>query len=89
MNDEIDDLAGEFIKNGVFKPSSYDDSAHIAAAVIAKCDVVVSLNFRHIVNPETARGVRSVCFNSGQKIIDIYSPKSLLKEDDENATSNP
>jgi len=89
VNDEISDLAEEFIRVGVFNPKCYDDSVHIAAAVIAKCDVVVSLNFRHIVNPETARGVRSVCFNCGQKIIDIYSPKSLLKDDDDYATPNP
>ncbi|GHV38202.1 hypothetical protein FACS1894187_16680 [Synergistales bacterium] len=56
---EITELAKAFIAAGVLKPTSYDDSVHIASAVVAKCDVVVSLNFRHIVNPETSRGVRS------------------------------
>jgi len=82
VDDEVIELAERFIAAGVFKPVSYDDSVHIASAIVAKCDVVVSLNFRHIVNPETARGVRSICFDCGQKIIDIYSPRSLLREED-------
>ncbi|GHT00341.1 hypothetical protein AGMMS50276_25870 [Synergistales bacterium] len=81
--EEVIDFAEKLIAAGVLKKRSLDDCQHIAAAVTAKCDIVVSLNFRHIVNPKTSKGVRTICFNEGYKIIDIYPPKSLIEEDNE------
>ena len=53
-------LAEKFIDFGVLKRKSYDDCRHIAAAVLAGCDIIISWNFKHIVNVKTIQGVKAV-----------------------------
>ena len=52
-NENTVSLAEKFIDFGVLKRNSYDDCRHIAAAVLAGCDMIVSWNFKHIVNVKT------------------------------------
>ena len=79
-------LADLVIQENILKPKSKDDALHIASAILSDSDIILSWNFKHLVNIETINGVRKICFNRNfNKIIDIYSPNILLKkEDDEN-----
>ena len=43
------DLADAYQKQGVLTLKYYDDGLHIALATIAEVDVLVSWNFKHIV----------------------------------------
>ena len=84
-NEETRELAEIIINEGILKPKSRDDALHIASAILSESDIILSWNFKHLVNIETINGVRKICFNrSFNKIIDIYSPNVLLKEGDEN-----
>ena len=85
-NEETKELAELIINEGILKPKSRDDALHIASAILSDSDIILSWNFKHLVNIETINGVRKICFNrSFNKIIDIYSPNVLLeKEDDDN-----
>ena len=47
------ELAEKFIDFGILKKKSFDDCQHIAAAILAGCDIITSWNFKHIVNPKT------------------------------------
>ena len=47
---EARNLAEHYINNKVVSRKFYEDALHIALATIAKVDVLVSWNFRHIVN---------------------------------------
>ncbi len=82
INDEIDDLAGEIIRRGILKPKNIDDCTHIASAIISSCDIIVSWNFKHLVNIRTINGVRAITVANHYKQIDIYTPTMLLKEDE-------
>jgi len=86
LNEETQELAELIIKEGILKPKSFDDALHIASAILSDCDIILSWNFKHLVNVNTINGVRKICFNrSFNRIIDIYSPNVLLnKGDDEN-----
>ncbi len=53
------ELAGKFIDFGILKQKSFDDCQHIAAAILAGCDIITSWNFKHIVNVKTVRGGKS------------------------------
>ncbi len=75
-------LAEKFIDFGVLKRKSYDDCRHIAAAVLAGCDMIVSWNFKHIVNENTIRGVKAVTTHEGYKDLMIYPPPALLREEE-------
>jgi predicted nucleic acid-binding protein len=74
-NDEVDDLAQEYIKNDVLKRKNITDCLHIASAVVSDCDVIVSWNFKHVVRFKTIQGVRAVNVKNGYfKSMDIVQP---------------
>ena len=75
------ELAEKFIDFGFLKRKSYDDCRHIAAAILAGCDFIISWNFKHIVNIKTIHGVRAITNLTGYKSIDILSPTVLLESE--------
>ena len=77
------ELAERFIDFGILKKKSFDDCEHIAAAILAGCDIITSWNFKHIVNVKTARGVKTITTLEGYKDLLIYPPSVLLEGDDE------
>ena len=79
------ELAEKFINFGILKQKSFEDCQHIAAAILAGCDIITSWNFKHIVNVRTVRGVKVVTTMGEYKDLLIYPPAVLLEsEDDEN-----
>jgi predicted nucleic acid-binding protein len=72
------DVASRFVDLGILKQKSFDDCQHIAAAIISDCDVIVSWNFKHIVNHKTIEGVKAVVALEGYDDILIYSPSILI-----------
>jgi len=73
-----DSLAGKFIELGILKEKSLEDCLHIAAALISGCDIIVSWNFKHIVNTRTIKGAKVVAAAEEYKDIIICSPTMLL-----------
>jgi len=80
---EVEQLASEYIKNGVLREKSYDDCTHIAYAVINNCDMIVSWNFKHLVNYKTINKVKIVNAINNYREISIVSPSMLLEWSDE------
>jgi predicted nucleic acid-binding protein len=77
-NREIDDIAMKIISLGVLTQKSFDDCLHIATALYYNCDMIVSWNFRHIVNAKTIEGVRYISVASGKKMMAIYDPFTFM-----------
>ena len=77
-NDEVDTLAEQYITNDVLKRKSLDDCLHIALAVINHCDLLISWNFKHLVNYKTIKGVKIVNAINDYKEIGILSPTMLI-----------
>jgi predicted nucleic acid-binding protein len=79
---EIDDkaleIASKFVELAILKEKSFDDCQHIAAAIISRCDIIVSWNFRHIVNLKTIAGVKAVTALEGYNDLLIYDPSVLI-----------
>lgn len=71
-------LAKKYIDENVVGKSSYADCLHIAIATIHNADILVSWNFKHIVNVVKIIGYNSVNLAEGYKQIDIRSPRELL-----------
>ncbi len=78
-NREAEELARKYIEANVVGKTSIEDCRHIALAVICKADILVSWNFRHIVNVERINGYNSVNLLFGYKVLDIRTPKEVLK----------
>jgi predicted nucleic acid-binding protein len=82
INCEIDELAQEIIRRGILTLKSLDDCTHIATAILNNCDIIVSWNFKHLVNIKTINGVREIVVSRYYKPIDIYTPSVLSKGDE-------
>ena len=79
--DESDTLAERYIAEGVVGESSLDDCKHIALATIHRADVLVSWNFKHIVNINRIRGYNSVNMRLGYPIIEIRTPEEVSHDE--------
>ena len=80
--DEVIQLAEKFVDSGIMKRKNIADCLHIAAAIVSGCDIIVSWNFKHIVNYKTIRGIRAISILDGYKELLIYPPPALLEEED-------
>ncbi len=78
--EEIRELANEYVQNGVLREKSLDDCLHIAYAVVNNCDIIVSWNFKHLVNYKTINQIRIVNAINHYKEISIVSPTMLIEE---------
>jgi predicted nucleic acid-binding protein len=72
-------LAGRFIDFGILREKSRDDCRHIAHAILSDCDIIVSWNFKHIVNPHTMKGVKVITTAEGYKDLLICTPTMLVE----------
>jgi predicted nucleic acid-binding protein len=82
VNEEAIKLARNYIDENVVGKTSYDDCVHIALATIHKVDILVSWNFKHIVNVYRIRGYNSVNLRSGYQTLEIRSPKDIIDYED-------
>jgi len=82
LTEEAIKLADAYISEKVVGKISLEDCRHIALATINKVDVLASWNFKHIVNLDRIIGYNSVNNRLGYPVIEIRSPKDLLRYED-------
>lgn len=82
VNDEILSLAEKYVEEKVVGQTSFDDCVHIAAATVNKVDILVSWNFKHIVNVYRIRGYNSINLRCNYQPLDIRSPKEIIQYED-------
>ena len=71
-------LGDTYIAENVVGKTSREDCFHIALVTIHKADILVSWNFKHIVNVMRIRGYNAVNLKLGYSTIDIRSPKEII-----------
>jgi len=81
---ESEGLAEEYIRQEVVSRRMLADAQHIAVATVARVDVLVSWNFKHIVNLDRIHGFNAVNLRAGYPLLEIRSPIEVWKDDDEN-----
>lgn len=79
LTEDAIQLADTYIIEKVVGKTSLEDCRHIALATINRVDVLASWNFKHIVNLDRIKGYNSVNLKMGFPMIEIRSPKDLLK----------
>lgn len=72
-------LADTYIKEKVVGETSRADCLHIALATLNNADILVSWNFKHIVNVNRIRGYNSVNYRHGYKMLEIRTPREILE----------
>ena len=78
LSPDVISLANTYIKEKVVGETHIDDCLHIALATIHNVDILVSWNFKHIVNIYRIRGYNSVNLKLGYKTLEIRSPKEIV-----------
>jgi predicted nucleic acid-binding protein len=76
-------LAQTYVAEKVVGETSLDDCIHIATATLNKVDMLVSWNFKHIVNVYRIRGYNSVNLRLGHGTLEIHSPKEIVNNENE------
>ncbi|MCL1927294.1 MAG: hypothetical protein FWG07_00685 [Treponema sp.] len=76
-SDEAERLASVYIKEGIIPEKFEADAFHIAAATVAGLDLIVSLNFRHIVKHKTIIQTEIINAREGYKRVFIHSPMEV------------
>jgi predicted nucleic acid-binding protein len=83
ISPEVVALAEAYIEAGIVGPGSEGDAKHVAAATVSKADVIVSWNFRHIVNFDRIRQYNVVNVQNGYAPLEIRTPSEMVYDDPE------
>ncbi|MFH1005740.1 MAG: PIN domain protein [Bacteroidota bacterium] len=76
-------LADTYIQENIVGKTHRDDCLHIAIATVNRVDILVSWNFKHIVNIYRIRGYNSVNIRLGYPSLEIRSPKDIVDNENE------
>jgi len=62
----------------VVGPAHATDAHHVALATVARADLIVSWNFKHIVHYDKIRGFNAVNLREGYPPLAIHSPLEVI-----------
>jgi len=80
-SEEAEALADTYIERGCVGPGSRADALHVALATVGRVDVLVSWNFKHIVNLGRIRLFNSVNLVQGYGTLEIRTPQEVQDHD--------
>ena len=76
---EVVQLAGIYIEERVIPQNHRSDGLHIAIATVNALDMIISLNFKHIVKRKTILATERINLLNGYRAVEIYSPQEIIK----------
>ena len=79
LTPEMVDLRDAYVAARIITPRYADDALHVAQATLAQADVIVSWNFRHLVNPLRIRAFNRVNVAKGYGEVVILTPADIVR----------
>ena len=80
-SDEADNLARRYVIEGALPQGSLSDASHIAIASVNTLDMIVSLNFHHIVREKTIKLTGAINVLLGYRAIEINTPMEVIDDE--------
>jgi hypothetical protein len=74
---EMKELARQYVEAGVFTAVMMNDAVHVAAAVLTRQDILLSWNFKHLVNRVRRAKINQVNVSQGLPTIEIIAPPEI------------
>lgn len=74
---EVESLADLYIREGVFTETMRNDALHVATAVVTRQDILVSWNFRHLVNRLRRARINEINLRHGYPTLEILAPPEV------------
>lgn len=81
LSAEAEELAAAYIAEGAVGERMRADALHIALATVARVDVLVSWNFKHIVNLRQIHAFNAVNLKRGYPLLEIRTPREVLSDE--------
>jgi len=79
---EAEKLADIYLSEGIIPQTSIVDSRHIAVATINDLEMILSLNFKHIVRKKTIELTELVNVREGYRKVQIYTPMEVVENEE-------
>jgi len=86
LNKEAEQLADDYVAQGIIPLKYRTDGVHIAVAAVNDLDMIVSMNFQHIVKRKTKFGTGNINALNGYRAVEICTPMEV--NEDENTKHN-
>lgn len=77
VSEDMRELARDYTRAGIFGPRVFNDALHVAAAILTRQDVLLSWNFRHLVNRRSRAQINELSVLQGLPTIEIVTPSEL------------
>ena len=77
-NVDADELANLYVEGKIIPQKHRTDAQHIAVATVNNMDMILSLNFKHIVRKKTIVMTGRINVDFGYRPIEIYSPMEVV-----------
>lgn len=74
---DMKQLSEQYVRAGVFTPITMNDAVHVAAAVLTRQDILLSWNFKHLVNRVRRAKINQVNVSQGLPTIEIIAPPEI------------
>lgn len=81
VSEEADALHRAYLDAGIVSAGSRLDALHVALAAVSRCAIIVSWNFRHIVNYRRIPMYNGINMAAGLNAIAIYSPLEVTADE--------
>jgi predicted nucleic acid-binding protein len=80
-SDEAVKIADIYVEEGIIPQKYRTDGLHIAIATVNDLDIIISMNFRHIVKRRTILATGKINNLNGYRAIEIYSPMEVVEDE--------
>lgn len=77
IDNAVEYLANLYLDNRIFSATTLNDALHVAVATISRRDILVSWNFRHLVNRRRRARVNEVNISHGYPTLEIIAPPEV------------
>ncbi len=76
-------LQQAYLDAGILSPKWELDALHVAIATVTQCRVIVSWNFKHIVNFQKIPLYNGINQASGYGVVAIHTPQEVVADEDQ------
>ena len=80
-NNEAVQMADIYVEEGIIPQKYRTDGLHIAIATVNDLDMIISMNFQHIVKRKTKLATGNINILNGYRAIEIYSPMEVVEDE--------
>ncbi|OHC01306.1 MAG: hypothetical protein A3H23_10115 [Planctomycetes bacterium RIFCSPLOWO2_12_FULL_40_19] len=82
VNEEVVELAKNYISEGILPQEKFEDSTHAAIATIFEMDALISWNLRHLANLKKMEMINGVNMKQGYyKRLELITPMEVSDEE--------